>query len=102
MEWHPIETAPRDGTPVLVWCEGRAMVAAYGPLWTPDNPVRSWLVSHAERVGEGGIRMVTDIGPGERPWGREGPSHWSPIPAAPDTTIAASQVGMEPSKATAE
>lgn len=41
MIWMPIETAPRDGTPVLVW-DGTAMSVAYYSLivkqWIDQNP----------------------------------------------------------------
>lgn len=60
MEWQPIETAPRDGTEVLLFQEGQRNVArwiqsAVGPVWcTPD--------AHALYR----------------------PSHWQPLPKPPE------------------
>lgn len=59
--WQPIETAPRDGTAVLVW----------------------WLLSTSDA---GGIACFN----GERWTQRDGlpytwaPTHWQPLPAAPE------------------
>lgn len=42
MDWQPIETAPWDGKPVLLWRDGHHVAArisgAHGPGWcTPDG-----------------------------------------------------------------
>ncbi|MEC9345534.1 MAG: hypothetical protein VYB54_04855 [Pseudomonadota bacterium] len=65
IEWQPIETAPKDGTPVLVWSEHdepSAVVARWE--WTWDM----W-----EYVDT----MLADVSPEGPP----APSHWSPINA---------------------
>lgn len=61
MEWQPIETAPKDGTPVLLYA-------------TPRMEVGYWNVA------------VTDVGiTGWYPsmyWRR--PTHWMPLPEPPE------------------
>ncbi len=53
--WQPIETAPKDGSEVLGWCEGHVfhLIAWDGKKWLADD----------------GFRCV--------------PSHWQPLPKAP-------------------
>jgi hypothetical protein len=58
--WQPIETAPRDGTPVLAWFQGSAVVAFLNP--------------RTGRWDDGDF--YDDLG---------SPSHWMPIPPAPET-----------------
>jgi hypothetical protein len=70
--WQPIDTAPKDGTPVLV-CNGErggAWVAYYDPVfpsgYRPENPWSSLMLNmrwHATK------------------WASTVPTHWMPIPA---------------------
>lgn len=61
-EWQPIETAPQDGTEVLLHCaEGDINVAYWDGTWWADTI-------------EGGD--VTRRGSGE-------PTHWMPLPEPP-------------------
>lgn len=53
--WQPIETAPRDGTWVLAWCG----TSCEQITWTDED---RW------GTGEGWVR----------------PTHWQPLPAAPE------------------
>ncbi len=74
-EWRPIETAPKDGTPVLVWdesmgsnkrdgCDDRRYAIGY---------VRcGWATPH----GTWGNRNNSHCSP----------THWQPLPAPPETT----------------
>lgn len=83
--WQPIETAPRDGTEVLIWCEGRRLVAEFGPVWGQDQ----WMVRMAEDPRAGVFKTVTRLGPehdenGNLKWGsRPGPTLWQPLPEPP-------------------
>lgn len=83
--WQPMETAPTDGTPIVVWWEGDYHVARWGSLWHPDN--MRWLVRSAERLLPGQPRTVSELGPITNEFeiaaGHKGPSHWVPLPAAP-------------------
>ena len=59
--WQPIETAPKDGTQVLL----------YWPIWSDTPGIGCWLKN--EWVVEGALYSV------------EGPTHWMPLPKAPET-----------------
>jgi hypothetical protein len=60
-EWQPIESAPKDGTKVDVWCEGKV------PLRIPNAYFyeERWLHSF------NGMRIWHD------------PTHWMPLPPPP-------------------
>ena len=64
--WHPVSTAPRDGSPVLVWAQWKNVPA--GPAiaqWVPRR--KEW-----KRLGE-----TRSIANGII-------THWMPVPSAPD------------------
>lgn len=70
-EWNPIETAPKDGTRVLITNAGDGMIVDVGCYVVPEHrascepPLSNWW-----RVGRGtGFGMI--------------PTHWMPLPAAP-------------------
>jgi hypothetical protein len=81
--WQPIETAPKDGTEILIWFTGRpprpeiAVYAAYGPRdpWP-------W----ARRLGQAGE------------FHRKNCTHWMPLPAAPDSDLGSQEHEMDSSK----
>jgi hypothetical protein len=58
-EWRPIETAPKDGEPGLLLCDGQYVATG---CWNSQNE-----------------RWEDDSGVGFRPK----PTHWQPLPAAP-------------------
>ena len=68
-QWHPIETAPRDGSKFLVWCPKSelSMMQANGPVnsetWSLTGP--SWIAPE--------------------------PTHWMPLPAPPAVIRAGGQ-----------
>jgi hypothetical protein len=62
-EWRPIDTAPRDGTPALLWYKGKTHVAAY---WV-QGPWKAGMWC-SETVGFGDGQNFT---------------HWRPLPAPP-------------------
>lgn len=59
-EWRTIESAPKDGTEVLIW-DGASMVVA---MWRP-NLLIPWRGTY---------------GDGDAAWE---PTHWMPLPPAP-------------------
>lgn len=62
--WQPIETAPKDGTPIDIWCGGFRYCDAY---W--DDKEQAWCTED----GEVPIRHIFGIEP----------RHWMPIPGNP-------------------
>ena len=65
MIWHPIETAPKDGTPIDLWAGERIANCTW------NAPSACW----DERIG---------TGYGGKHWAvMSAPTHWMPLPAAP-------------------
>lgn len=77
MEWQPIETAPKDGNPVLVAGEGRVEVARWiidkGEILVAAHPTPYW-----EPFDNSGWEFSYALQDG---W--FDPSHWMPMPSAP-------------------
>lgn len=78
-EWQPIETAPRDGTPLLLWgIEGCSEL--HRPRLFKGVVIASWLGGSADAEGDdwwdeqGGVYYAS--------WVRA--SHWMPLPDAPN------------------
>jgi hypothetical protein len=76
-EWQPIETAPKDGTVVLL-CRvtGRRGPEVHPGAWCPDEvgdgdyPWLFWEKLNASQVKPNG-------------WDADIPTHWMPLPAPP-------------------
>lgn len=72
MKWQPIESAPRDGTPVLVWrgptdifvAHYVSPVDVFGPDDSDDYVKRWWSTDGQDLTGPM-------------------PSHWTPLPEPP-------------------
>ena len=74
--WMPIETAPQDGTYVMV-SNGRGVwvakyKAVYQSGWKPDCPWQSMMLNHDH------IPRAK-----QRGW----PTHWTPLPEAPNAEL---------------
>ena len=73
-EWQPMETAPKDGTPILVSNDERdgVWVAYYQPVYTsgyrPDNPWSSLMLNTRWHKNK---------------WASYVPTRWMPLPAPP-------------------
>lgn len=68
--WQPIETAPKDGTAILLGSRGGSWIGKWLPVYVsgyrPDNPWSSLMLNH-DHMGE--------------KWCV--PTHWMPLPGAP-------------------
>jgi len=76
-EWQPIETAPKDGTVIMVWAKGYT--------WPEVVLYEKYMPEDAEEIGEPGYwrnaedllaEVTDDISADE--W-----THWMPIPPPP-------------------
>lgn len=69
--WRSIETAPKDGTAILIGNERGAWIAKYEPVYPsgyrPENPWFSLMLNH-DHMRKG------------KPYA---PTHWMPLPAPP-------------------
>jgi hypothetical protein len=68
-QWQPIETAPKDGTSILVWSDD-----------AEDYYLVTWAEGH-------GAWFNGDVLIGEMHFGGE-PSHWMPLPLRPRALLA--------------
>ena len=74
-EWQPIETAPRDGTVILLaWSRRneRFNTAVRPGFWDKDRKNFPWVA-----VIEGCSYAAFDA------WREDGPTHWHPLPDPP-------------------
>jgi len=72
-QWQPIETAPKDGSQIDLWCEGK--------LSSERRPFCYWgeLSDLSGKEGEGWMGVY-------RPYEDFTPTHWMPLPEPPKTT----------------
>ena len=80
MTWQPIETAPRDGDPVMIWKPDERMVGEYmmAAYWVEDHlggGAAGWIPVGGFHI-QGYHSSVTDTPQGY-------PTHWQPLPAPP-------------------
>jgi hypothetical protein len=66
--WRPISEAPKDGTPVDLWCDGRRWTDMEWNSTSPSNPDGAWKPEGASWKEE-------------LSWMR--PTHWMPLPEPP-------------------
>lgn len=79
MDWQPIETAPKDGTHILVF----PALLAYPLVATWERPARTppMMRSRGEETGHFGFWRVA-MSPAKVPYE---PTHWMPLPAPPSS-----------------
>lgn len=94
--WQPIETAPKDGSEILILAHGMAIQARFEPgRWSEDTPV-----SPAEYDGavwcafDDAQQFEIEEGAGENGGDWHGAvTHWMPLPAPPTITASRHQEG---------
>jgi len=68
--WRPIETAPKDGSSILLWDGWRMQVCAWDFDDLYDREPKHWVYGEAQ--GEYNVRETFDDA-----------THWMPLPAPP-------------------
>ena len=74
MNWQNIETAPRDGTKILVW--GGEWVGELGPREPVDEPMKVYFCGRGGWHVADTVYYCAEI---------ENPTHWMPLPAGPSS-----------------
>jgi alkylation response protein AidB-like acyl-CoA dehydrogenase len=70
MEWQPIETAPRDGTSILVAKAGKwVREASWWDAWYANTSDQGWMPANIDEEYGSYIE----------------PTHWMPLPEPPET-----------------
>lgn len=74
-KWRPIETAPKDGTHILLWVpkdEPQIIVGYHDKFQQSDGTVDEWW-TYADRLLQDVAGEIVK------------PTHWIPLPAPPST-----------------
>ena len=80
MTWQPIETAPKDGTAVLLYGLWAGEIA--GPTSHPTTDIGAW----SKHKGDfDGFEWCLSTGDAYACWMK--PTHWMPLPPAPADEI---------------
>lgn len=76
MEWQPIETAPKDGTNILI-SDGSSITTAY---WTDEEEDYDWIEDPTQKIvyEEGWMTSDFDVG--------DDATHWMHLPRPPKET----------------
>ena len=80
--WHPIETAPKDGTQIILRNGNRVTAGA----WV------EWVKTYCEYHSTTGVYLGPSIGDDGSEWASwdggfaedDPPTHWMPLPSAPE------------------
>jgi hypothetical protein len=83
-EWQPIETAPRDGTPIIL--AGRYSIH-YGWFRSEDEPFPWFLIDDLNHYTRDDGQECIEVNSGRDSW----PVAWMPMPSMPAALV--SQIG---------
>ena len=73
--WQTIASAPRDGTPVMVWCADRGDVRVASLMTSIEDGDQSWVYA----------RSIDFVDPNNAiSFHYDNPTHWHSIPVSPD------------------
>lgn len=73
--WQPIASAPRDGTPVMVWCADRGDMRVASLMTAIEDGDQSWVYA----------RSIDFIDPNNAvSFHYDNPTHWRALPPLPD------------------
>ncbi len=82
-QWQPIETAPKDGTEVLCWREDCGSIIA--SFTSADAlPLSQSEIDELDEESLFAKDWITQWPQALRLDGSEAPTHWQPLPAAPE------------------
>lgn len=89
MEWQPIESAPRDGTIILVADSLRVYAAGWAPAIHGEK--HPWVLLENLNLHQpvGCCDREDDARVEVNAWAESAPTHWMPLPAAPTPVDAA-------------
>lgn len=85
--WQPIESAPKDGSDILIRAHGMAIEARYAAgEWSEDTPIGPAEYDGAVWVAfDDALQFEIEEGAGEGGGDFHGPvTHWMPLPDAPE------------------
>jgi hypothetical protein len=92
VDWQPIETAPKDGTPILLWAARQRVdsCGAFSDFNDPHVHVAAWVDEPFSAAGLPpghweGDAVTLECG-GEDTWTAAiylAPTHWMPLPQPP-------------------
>jgi hypothetical protein len=70
VDWQPIETAPKDGTRILLWDTDEAVVAKWDDI--SMGGAKGWQIAVVKLIGDVNYYEATF-----------NPTHWMPLPEPP-------------------
>lgn len=82
ISWQPLDTAPKDGTPIDMWSRrGRITNARWLTPVCHVEEYKAWCAEEYEECGSYGLTQLVyvEIDPE--------PTHWMPVPADPSIAI---------------
>lgn len=79
--WQPIETAPKDGTRVLISSRGVVQEAYWAMAWEDAPDEKCWWSTPHGPAGRGFTILPKAV------------THWMPLPAPPDAALAEGEAG---------